>query len=50
MTRPKRAAGRIDDVLAEIAGLVRYDVAALVRREAFVKADAYLAAHHVRSN
>ena len=37
-------------LLAEIAGLVRYDVAALVRREAFVKANAYLAAHHVRSN
>ena len=37
-------------LLAEIAGLVRYDVAALVRREAFVTADAYLAAHHVRSN
>jgi hypothetical protein len=37
-------------LLAEIAGLVRYDVAALVRREAFVKADTYLAANHVRSN
>ena len=37
-------------LLAEIAGLVRYDVAALVRREAFVKADAYLATHRVRIN